>query len=169
MTAISSGPDGGRLQSEIDRRRGRFVPWIIAAFYMTFMTTLIGFVVIAYRHPPSEVTAEAYEKGLAYNQTLEKASLEEALGWHSTVSYERGVIRFELRDSRRRPIDGATVKAWFVHPANAGDDRSLVLLPAGEGVYKAALRLPSPGLWTVHVTAAKQGRQYQSATPLEVP
>ncbi len=167
MTAISSDPDRDAIRRDIDRRRGRFVPWAIAGFYLTFMSALIGFVVIAYRNPPSEVTAKAYEKGLAYNQTLEKASLEEALGWHSVIGYQDGVIRFTLRDSRRQAIDGAEVRAWFVYPANAAADRSMTLLPAGEGVYKATLNLPEPGLWTVHVTAGKQGRQYQAVTTFE--
>ena len=57
MPAISSSPDID--QAEIDRRRGRIVPWVIAAFYLTFMSSLIGFVVIAYPHPPSDVTQEA--------------------------------------------------------------------------------------------------------------
>jgi len=168
MTAISSGPDTAKAQSEIDRRRGRFVPWVIAAFYMTFMATLIGFVVIAYRNPPSEVTTEAYEKGLAYNQTLAKASVEDALGWHSVVTYERGVVRFELRDSRRMPITGAVAKAWFVHPDDAASDRSVDLIAIDDGVYLASLPLPNTGLWTVHVTAEKQGRQYQTAETVEV-
>lgn len=168
MTAISSGPESDLLQRERDRRRGRFVPWVIAGFYLTFMTTLIGFVVIAYRNPPSEVTAEAYEKGLAYNQTLEKASVEEALGWKSLVTYEGGVVRFELRDNRGRPVAGANVKAWFVHPDNAANDRDIDLNAAGDGVYQASVHLPQPGLWTIHVTAERQGRQYQSVTMLEV-
>jgi len=168
MTAISSGPDRASAQAAIDRRRGRFVPWIIAGFYLSFMTTLIGFVVIAYRNPPSEVTADAYEKGLAYNQILAKASVEDALGWHSTVVYERDVVRFEVHDSRRRPVTGATVKAWFVHPADASSDRSVDLRPVGDGIYEASLRLPRPGLWTIHVTAEKQGRQYQAADSVEV-
>ena len=168
MTATSSGPESELVQRELDRRRGRLVPWIIAAFYATFTTTLIGFVVIAYRNPPSEVTSEAYEKGLAYNDTIEKADVADALGWRSTTTYGRGLIQFELRDNRGRMIDAAVVRAWFVHPAEAANDRTVDLQSKGNGLYQAAVALPQAGLWTIHVTAEKAGRQYQAVTRIEV-
>ncbi|MGZ3306733.1 MAG: FixH family protein [Asticcacaulis sp.] len=170
MSAISSdlkssGPDAA--QREHDRRRGRFVPWIIAAFYLTFMTTLIGFVVIAYRNPPSEVTPEAYEKGLAYNDTLNKGLQQNALGWTSDIRLEHDRLTFRLDDAHHAGVEGAVVRAWFVHPGNASLDRSFDLHPIAPGVYAADAALPARGLWTVHVTAEQKGRQYQAVTPLE--
>lgn len=164
MPATSSPPE--LSQQEIDRRRGRIVPWVIAAFYVTFMAAFIGFVVIAFRHPPNEVTGEAYAKGLAYNETLTQAAAQDALGWQSGTVYEDGRVIFSLRDANHEPIAGAHVRAWLVHPAIKTNDRSVDLKAVSPGIYAADAALPSKGRWTVHVTAGLGGREYQSAADI---
>jgi len=166
MPVTSSSPDPA--QAEIDRRRGRFVPWAIGAFYMTFMSALIGFVVIAYQHPPNETTPEAYEKGLAYNETLAKGAAQAGLRWQSKIIYKDGRIIFILRDGLRQPISHAQVKAWFVRNAGAAFDRTVNLTEQKPGVYAASAALPAKGLWEVHVTAALQGEEYQALTVLDI-
>ncbi len=169
MTAISSSPElSPDAQRELDRRRGRFVPWVIAAFYITFMSALIGFVVIAYSHPPSETTPEAYDKGLAYNDTLKRSAQMAALGWQSTIDYDSGRLTFGLQDNHHAPIEHARVKAWFVHPGDRKFDRSFDMSDTGGGVYISDAPLPAAGLWSVHVTAEVQDRQYQATTQIEV-
>jgi nitrogen fixation protein FixH len=155
-------------QDEINRRRGRIVPWVIGAFYVTFMAGFIAFVVIAFRNPPNEVTGGAYAKGLAYNEALTKAAAQDVLGWKSDTAYERGKVVFTLRDSRGDLIEQAQVRAWFVHPALKVNDRSFDLHPVRPGVYQADAPLPSKGRWKVHITAQLRGREYQSASDLYV-
>ena len=154
-------------QEEIDRKRGRIVPWVIAAFYVAFVSAFIGFVVIAFNNPPNEVTAEAYQKGLAYNRTLDKAAVQDQLGWTSDTAYENGRVVFSLRDADGQPLPGAVARAWFVHPNLKANDRSVDLKDNGHGIYAATIALPAEGLWKVHVTAEHDGRQYQSATLIE--
>ena len=166
MPVTSSSPDE-LTQAEIDRRRGRFVPWAIGAFYMTFMAALIGFVVIAYQHPPSETTSEAYEKGLAYNQTLAKGAAEAGLRWKSQIAYKPGKIVFILKDGKDQPLSHAQVRAWFVRPSDASLDRSVDLKEQKSGVYVAPASL-AKGLWNIHVTAALQGEEYQAETSITV-
>ena len=166
MPVTSSNPE--LSQDEIDRRRGRIVPWVIAAFYLTFISAFIGFVVIAFRNPPNEVTGEAYAKGLAYNQTLTKAAAQDVLGWQSETVYDKGQVVFRLRDSRGDAIEQAQARAWLVHPAVKANDRSFDLHPVGPGVYAADAPLPSKGRWTVHVTAQLRGREYQAVTEIMV-
>jgi len=166
MPAISSSPDS--VQAEIDRRRGRFVPWVIVAFYLTFMATFIAFVVIAFQHPPSDVTAEAYEKGLDYNTTLDKAQAQARLGWTSSLSVENRQLTFVLKDAAGQGLDGAVARVWFVHPDKSGLDRSVALTGAGHGRYTAPVALPAAGQWEIHVTAEVKGQQYQLAQAMEI-
>jgi nitrogen fixation protein FixH len=174
MSATSSNrpsdptPDSVALAA-YNKKRGRFVPWVIVAFYFSFMSALIGFVFIAYAHPPAESTAEAYDKGLSYNSTLEKADIQTRLGWKSTTAYADKRVRFVFRDAADRPIVGAKVKAWFVHPGKPGDDRSYDLPEAGPGIYQTNAALPAAGLWTIHITAARGGDQFQAVTMIEAP
>lgn len=155
-------------QDELNRKRGRFVPWIIGLFYLTFTTALIGFVFIAYAHPPADSTEEAYDKGLAYNAILAKADAQSELGWRSSADYTRGRLTFILQDHNGQPIKAARGQAWFVRSGNPADDRSFVLHDDGDGNYFAKAPLPATGMWTVHVTVEKAGRQYQSVSTIEV-
>ena len=144
------------------------VPWVIAAFYLTFMSTLIAFVVIAYRHPPSDVTAEAYEKGLDYNATIGKGEAQAQLGWTSSLTIEGGRLVFSLKDAAGRALDDGVARAWFVRPDSAAFDRAVDLTAIGNGRYSAPLSLPVAGLWQVHVTAEVKGQQYQRVEAMEI-
>jgi len=167
MPVTLSSPDPV-LQAEIDRKRGRIVPWVIAAFYLAFMSTLVGFVVIAYQHPPSDVTQEAYEKGLDYNAAIGKGEAQARLGWTSSISVDKGVAVFVLKDAAGRGLDGAVARAWFVRPDGSALDRSVELNATGPGRYSAKVALPAAGQWEVHVTAEVKGQQYQLVQPMEI-
>ncbi|ESQ77662.1 FixH family protein [Asticcacaulis sp. AC402] len=167
MSAILSSPDPAP-SAERDRQRGRIVPWLIAAFYVTFMSAFIGFVVIAYSHPPHAVTENAYEKGLAYNDTLAQANAQAQMAWQSDIAYADGRLIFRLRDHAGDAIEGARVRAWFVHPSNGTLDRGFDLRHDGAGAYSVEAPLPTKGLWNVHVTAEQKDRQYQAAAQIEV-
>lgn len=145
-----------------DKKRGRFVPWIIVAFYISFIVPLICFAVIAFRNAPSEVTQSAYEKGLSYNLTLSQQAAQDALGWQSNAAFADGELKLILNDDKGAPIDGATVKAWFVHPANGKLDREVVLHPVGPGTYAGKPELAAKAGYTVHITAAARDREYQT-------
>jgi nitrogen fixation protein FixH len=168
MTAISSGHEPPPNQAEIDKRRGRFVPWVIAAFYLTFMSALIIFVVIAYQHPPNEVTPEAYEKGLAYNSAIAGADRQTQLGWNSTVDFNGQTLTFRLQDHSGHPVD-AEVKAWFVHPSEVALDQTVELALVGPGLYRGQVKLPKSDNWTVHVTAANGADEYQTVADIAAP
>ncbi len=173
MSAISSDrkiddSELGMTERALNRRRGRWVPWIIVLFYMTFMSALVSFVFIAYAHPPAESTSEAYEKGLAYNSTIEKGTAQAQLGWQSTIDYSAQTLTFTLKDRAGAPLTGATVQSWFVHPGNPADDRNFALRDQAGGTYISAAPLPAKGVWTIHVTAEKAGRQYQAIATTEV-
>lgn len=150
-----------------DLRRGRYVPWVIAAFFLSFITPLLFFVWIAFQNKPSLVTEHAYDKGLAYNQTLEAAAAQRALGWTAAADIKNGMLSFFLTDKKGVPITGATVKAWALHPSNTSLDHALELHEENHGVYKATERLPQ-GLWKIRITALYHGDEFQFSTPFEV-
>ncbi|MDC7684470.1 FixH family protein [Asticcacaulis sp. BYS171W] len=157
MKAISSA----ETQADIDRRRGRFVPWFIAAFFISFMLPLIAFTVLAFRHAPSEVTAQAYEKGLAYNNALDAEAAQEGLGWKVNGAFRDGVYRVSASD-RGVAMEDARVEVWFVHPSVKTNDRHAVLTHSGRGIYEAKIDLPVRAGWSAHVTVEDHGQQLQT-------
>lgn len=165
---MATRPPMTPTSSSIDAARGRYIPWMIFAFFVCFTLLLSGFTWLAFVNKPSEVTRNAYQKGLAYNQTIAKDEKQKTLGWKSQSIINNGVLRFSLHDSAEKPVDGATVKAWLVHPANASLDRELMLAPRGNGIYEAPLSPPAKGMWDIHITAAQGDKQLQTSKSYKV-
>lgn len=170
MTTTSSNTNKVVSEAEqalIDKRRGRFMPWLIIAFFVGFIAILINFVMIAVANKPSEVTQHAYAKGLAYNQIIAAQEAQDALAWKALCEFKSGQLHYQLKDAKGVAIDGARVKAWFVSPANADKDQAHELIAVGSGHYVAKADL-AKGLWQVHITSMKDGKQFQSVLDVEV-
>jgi nitrogen fixation protein FixH len=101
-------------------------------------------------------TPDAYLKGLAWNQTLERAEAQKALGWQVEVTLDgaRPVVR--LRDSAGAPLDGLAVTGIARRPVDEHADRTLELVGHGDGVYRADVTLPARGQWHLHVEVARR-------------
>lgn len=154
--------------SAADAARGRPVPWIIAAFFVSFIIPLLCFAWIAFYNKPSEVTPHAYDKGLQYNRTLAKGAAEAALGWKATLSMQGRMLVAVLVDSKEQPIRGAEVRAWFLRPSEATMDRKAVMQEVSPGRYEASLGDAAPGLWEARITAKLSSDQFQAARSFSV-
>lgn len=101
-------------------------------------------------------TADAYVKGLAYNEVLERAAAQKALGWQVAVSVDgdRPVLR--LADSTGAPLGGLSVTALARRPVDEHDDRALLMVHQGDGVYRADQSLAARGQWDLHIEIARR-------------
>lgn len=167
MTQTNAPPLDPEAQARLDRHRGRFVPWIIVAFFLSFVLLLLSFVMIAVKNPPSEVTSEAYNKGLAYNQILAQSEAQAHLGWQVKPRFERGILSLSLSDKDGQALKGALVHVWLKNANNAHLDQETDLLMTHEGVYAKSLVLPD-GLYHAHITSSYGGHQYQSEIDIDV-
>lgn len=154
--------------SASDAARGRFIPWIIVAFFISFILLLSSFVWIAFEHQPSLVTEHAYDKGLAYNATLAKEAEQEKLGWHATITADNAQISFALNDASGQAITDAEVKGWLVHPAAKTQDQQFSLAETRPGIYVAPIPGNTQGLRDVRMTALKDGTQFQASRLLSL-
>lgn len=154
--------------SAADIARGKPVPWVIALFFAAFILPLLFFTWIAFRHKPDLITEHAYDKGLAYNRTLQSEEAMEALGWHAVLAIESNALVMQLSGLDGKPIHGATAKAWFIRPAKADMDRSADMRETREGHYEAELPDATPGLWQMRVTVMYRGSQFQVSRDFSV-
>lgn len=157
------------ISSGIESDRGKYIPWIITAFFISFILPLVGFAWIAFTHKPSEVTANAYEKGLRYNDVLKNASKEKELGWNADITLTGNTVRFVLKDKANKPISNATVAGWLVRPTEKSLDSQFTLKELAAGLYEARVNLPAKGLWEIRVTAESQDNQFQASKTFVVP
>ena len=114
------------------------------------------------------VTEHPYKKGLAYNQTIQLAEQQEALGWHATTTYKNEALTFKLIDKQDLPIQHATVIAYIERPLEDGYKKELTLTEVENGIYSAPISLPLKGQWNVTIGVSWESQQYQITKRLVV-
>ncbi len=132
--------------------------WIPRYFVMFFavIAVLDGiFVYLAVSTQTGIVTEQPYEKGLAFNKTLEEARAQPDL--EHQASYTEGILRWIL------PLEQASVTASIIRPVQDGYDFSVALKHVGNGVYEVKPELPFPGAWTAKLKATWDNQKFQTS------
>ncbi|WP_417449235.1 FixH family protein [Kordiimonas sp.] len=144
------------------RKSDRLIPWYIVAFFVVVAILDGIFVYIATSTHTGVVTDQAYDKGLAYNETVAAAEAQNALGWQGEITlHDKAELSFVLRDAEGSTLNGATVKAVFTRPTQDGMDFNVDMVAGADGVYTAAINLPALGLWDVRVFALEGEHDFQ--------
>mgnify|MGYP006272587817 CR=1 FL=1 len=140
----------------------------VLAMFIAFFTVVVTVNMIMFRAATSTFggveTDSAYKVGLAYNNDLEAARKQAALGWRvdAKVDGQRVVLSVRDRDGQIVPgLDGDVLLAW---PADRRLDRKGVISARDGGRYEVELdkALP-PGQWDVVVHLQRNGeRVFQS-------
>ena len=146
MTLIAAPRTGFRLN-------GWHVLAMITGFFAVVITVDIGFVVMAVKTFPGEVSATPYEDGLAYDRSLEQLRAQERLDWRATAAAEPGSVVLEMRDRAGKPLAGLAVTGALERPATEAGRVILVFHETRPGRYVAH---PGDlvGAWDMTVHAA---------------
>lgn len=104
---------------------------------------------------------DAYQRGRAYNQTLEAMAAQVALGWHATVevtepplsgsSLHAAHVVVTLADRAGRPLDGMKLHTTFWRPVSVGDDQSFLMRETAQGRYEGDAHLAFAGNWILRL------------------
>lgn len=139
--------------------RGWHVFAILAGFFLT-VTAVDAVLITKAVSTFSGDTADAYRKGLAYNQTLQEEADQNRLGWHESRTFDSktGHLAIALTDENRQPIDGLLVKAEIGRATTDIFDRRFDLAPTGNGTYVADISGLLEGTWMLSVTAVEKDK-----------
>lgn len=144
-------------------RTGFIVLWSLVAFFVTFASVDAFFIYKAAQTHVGVITEDAYEKGLAYNKTLEQARQQKEMNIIETAKFDNaGILKWTLLNKDKTPIIGATVTANIFRPIKDERDINLVLHYKGEGLYQATPDAPlEAGIWTVKLEVKWLKQKYQ--------
>lgn len=140
----------------------------VLAMFIAFFAVVVTVNMIMFRAATSTFggveTDSAYKVGLAYNDQLEAARKQAALGWRvdAKVDGEHVSLTVRDRDGQIVPgLDGDVLLAW---PADRRLDRKGVISARDGGRYDVTLDKPlPPGQWDVVVNLRQKGeRVFQS-------
>ena len=146
---------------------GKMVLIWIVAFFAVIVAVNLTFVYFALDSWPGLTTQKAYEEGIAYNQTLEGAARQDAMGWRSHVvlgaATPKGTRMLTLTMTGPDGVlAGLAAQARLTRPLGEGLTVDVTLAEDRPGLYAALLRLPALGRWQAEVTArAPDGRAYR--------
>lgn len=143
--------------------RDRLIPWYFVLFFIVIALVDGAMVTLAIRTHTGVVTDHPYEKGLAYNEVVEAAEKQQALGWKGEIGYSGGALHFALRRGDGHPIAWENATATITRPAREGMDFSMELKGAATPVS-----FPAKGLWEVRVDAVHEGVHYQQSKRIVV-
>ena len=143
------------IASSLSPLTGKRVFCLLLAFFGVVIAVNMVFLYVALSTYPGADTEDAYRRGVAYNDVLEKAAAQDTLGWRGTIDYDAATrsLRFFLIDADRRPIRRLSVSAHVRRTVKRGHDLSLALNGYPDGSYRAALDPPLPGQWQVRIEA----------------
>lgn len=146
--------------------RSAWIPYAFIGFFAVVLLANGAMIWLAFTTWTGLETTGAYEKGLAYNDTLEEAKAQAALGWSVEAAFEDAgartlETRIELADRYGNLIRDARVRASFVRPTHDGHDLVVDVHHAGGGGYATTTRLPLAGQWDVRLMIEADGHLWR--------
>lgn len=97
------------------------------------------------------VVKNSYVASQHFNETLQAANAQKALGWQSTLKATENGVVFHLSDKASAPLNGYVVNAIAKRPTHEQDDFSFLMESAGNGEYRYRGDL-AKGAWVLDVT-----------------
>jgi nitrogen fixation protein FixH len=96
-------------------RKSRWIPWVFVGG-MLLVVVVNGFMAFyAISTFSGLTTGQAYDRGRAYNNVLEDAARQDALGWTAVVRLDGGRIARSVTDRAGAPVQGI-VEAHLLRP-----------------------------------------------------
>ncbi len=141
-------------------RKSNWIPWAFVGFFMVVILANGIMAFFAFSTWTGLSTDGAYQKGLAYNRTLETRTRQAALGWHVAVALEPGAagnaaLTAVLKDRSGAPLWADSVVATLTRPTHEGHDLAFPLDDKGEGRFTAEVGLALPGVWDLTLTVVR--------------
>jgi nitrogen fixation protein FixH len=148
-------------QIVVQRKNGKFILFCFLGFFgfVTMVDSL--FVYMALKTNTGLVTQEPYEKGLAYNEVLDRAKEQPSL--RETASYQNSIFQWKVLSEQGTAIDDAQVFVKFIRPIQDGYDFSVKLTKQNDGIYRQKIDFPLPGLWVAKMSAQWNNQTYQTS------
>lgn len=96
-------------------RKSRWIPWIFVGGMMV-VVVVNGFMAFyAISTFTGLTTGQAYDRGRAYNDVLEEAARQDALGWTPLVRLEGERLRVSVTDSTGAAVEGM-LQGYLLRP-----------------------------------------------------
>ena len=105
------------------------------------------------------VVKSSYVASQQFNEKIETARVQKALGRKLTFEYSEALLSFSLTDAQGQPITDEKLIATLGRPVSEGEDVDVTLSHIGEGRYQAKIDLPK-GAWGFELDSQNQQKYH---------
>lgn len=153
------------MNSHAEVRKSSWIPWLFVGMFGVIVLVNGIMATFAFGTWSGLSTRGAYEKGVAYNETLADRARQAALGWQVAVSLEGQTpgLTVVLLDKQGVALWADSVRAKLTRPTQQGHDFEVELEDRGAGRFSAPLDLALPGIWDVTLTVTEAGETMVSS------
>ncbi len=118
-----------------NRRMGRWVLVLVLCFFSVIIAVNVTMAVLANRNWSGLVVKSAYVEGQAFNQKVADARAQAERNWHSALSFDQGVLRFQISDAQGQALDFQRARVEIGRPAFEQQDVVLELTQDASGGF----------------------------------
>ncbi|WP_421863931.1 FixH family protein [Motiliproteus sp.] len=132
------------------------------------------FIYLAQTNDPGLVVDNYYERGQDYEKNMLKRMAQDP-GWNmriepapKLIQNTKGEVRFFLSDKEGKLLVPDSVQFFAYRPTHKEGDFDVPMEELQNGVYRAMVAFPLPGIWDVLVVVTKDGAEYSEALRVNV-
>ena len=149
MSVLASRPWTGRT----------FLFWLLGFFAVVFAANAV-FLWFAADSWSGLAAEESYRRGIDYNQVLDRATRQNALGWSTEAEFVQsdgtsGTLSLVLKEASGAAIESRAVQVMVTRPVGAGEGFTAALPMTAPGQYAANIVLPTAGQWDLRFEVAQ--------------
>jgi nitrogen fixation protein FixH len=122
--------------------------------------------VVASSHGASRVIPDYYERGVHYDDRLDEASRDRALGWHVDVIASDGALTVFVTDRDSSPLAHAAVHV-ITDERSTGNRRELTTVSTVPGAYRGTNTLH--GWLDLSISVERDSQRYAAQTAVLAP
>ena len=142
---------------------GFAIPFILIAFFATFISVDMFFTYKAVTTHTGVVSKNAYKNGLNYNDTIKASNVQDQKNFNIDLRMDNNFVSTIIKDKDNNLVNDLDIKAYIIRPLQSKLD-FMVELTEEEGVYNSEIDLPINGQWKVRVVAIdKNNKQIQKS------
>lgn len=125
--------------------RGRWIPWVFVGGMLLVVAVNLVLVFFALTTFTGVTTGRAYDRGRTYNDVIEAASRQAALGWRADVTLRGGNVVVTVKDRDGGAVPGR-LEGRLLRPLE-GTTLPLDFAATATGSFRAEIGARQPGQW----------------------
>jgi nitrogen fixation protein FixH len=146
--------------STADKTAWRWFPFASIGALGLVVVVNFGFIYAALKSNPGQATLDNFDTSNRYDQVLDRAAKQAALGWSVAATLQGNAPTLELTDNVGHRLHNATITGIAQRPLGPVKPLALTFHEGEDGLYRAAAALDQPGQWELRLQVVQNSESF---------